>query len=83
MKLKIFKKLFFTTSKQKESIVQILALPIKFICGGFIITAFLLILSSIISKRQIEKEGLESRPWMERDRQRPGLQEYEIGFKKV
>ena len=35
-------------------------LPIKFICGGFIITAFLLILSSIISKRQIEKEGLEN-----------------------
>ena len=35
-------------------------LPTKFICGGFIITAFLLILSSILSKRQIEKEGVSN-----------------------
>ena len=35
-------------------------LPIKFVCGGFIVTAFLLILSSILSKRQIEKEGVSN-----------------------
>lgn len=35
-------------------------LPAKFVCGGFIITAFLLILSSILSKRQIEKEGVSN-----------------------
>ena len=35
-------------------------LPTKFVCGGFIVTAFLLILSSILSKRQIEKEGVSS-----------------------
>ena len=35
-------------------------LPVKFICGGFIITAFLLIFSSILSKRQIEKEGVSN-----------------------
>ena len=33
-------------------------LPIKFVCAGFIVTAFLLIFSSILNKRQVEKEGV-------------------------
>lgn len=35
-------------------------LSIKYVCGGFLITAFLLILSSILSKRQIESEGVSN-----------------------
>lgn len=35
-------------------------MSVKFVCGGFIITAGLLILSSILSKRQIENEGVST-----------------------
>ena len=35
-------------------------MSIKFVCGGFIITAALLILSSILSKHQIETEGVSN-----------------------
>lgn len=35
-------------------------MSIKYVCAGFIVTAFLLILSSLLSRRQIEKEGVSN-----------------------